>query len=82
MNRRKNSTGSYNPGLISIKGSYGNLKKTNVSTNNSIDITATNISGTIKNSTKNSEISSRNTSGNIQREATSRQSRDNILSSS
>lgn len=84
INRRKNSTGSYNPGLISVKGSYGNLKKTNVSTNNSIDITATNISGTVKNSSKNSEISSRNTSGNVHRkmEATSRQSRDNILSGS
>lgn len=46
--------GSYNPGLVSVKNSYGNLKKTNVSTNNSIEITSGNVSGTIKNSSKNS----------------------------
>lgn len=83
QNRRKNSAGSYNPhpNPISAKNSCVNLKKTNISTNNSIEVSTSNISGMMKNLPKTPEISSRNPSGNVVRKAdhTNRQSKDNVL---
>lgn len=80
--RRKNSNGSYIPGgLISTKNSQANLKKTNVSTNNSTEITNGNISGILKTGGKTPEISSRPISGAAHKKSnpTVRQSRENIL---
>lgn len=82
--RRKNSSNSYIPGLVSTKNSFSNLKKTNVSTNNSTEITNTNgnISGIIlKTGLKTSETSSRPISGANHKKSnpTTRQSKDNII---
>lgn len=81
--RRKNSNGTYIPGgLISNKNSMSNLKKTNVSTNNSTEITNANISGIIlKTGVKTPETSSRPISGAHHRKPnpSARQSRDNIV---
>jgi hypothetical protein len=80
--RRKSSNGSHHTGgLVTMKNSFANLKKTNVSTNNSTEITNANTSGIIKAVGKNPDIASRPVSGVIRKKSnpTARQSKENIL---
>jgi hypothetical protein len=68
--RRKSSNGSHHTGgLVTVKNSFANLKKTNVSTNNSTEITNANTSGVIKATGKTPETTSRPVSGAIRKKS-------------